>query len=106
MSNNDNDNQGLITGLALGLLTGAALTLLYAPKSGRELRKELDATLRRKQKDLPKDFNNLLEDISDLYYRSSEFFSALTREQTNRLKNAVNEAQKVITEQTNKIDKS
>lgn len=41
MASENNSGKGLLVGLLAGGVIGAAIALLYAPKSGRELRKEI-----------------------------------------------------------------
>jgi gas vesicle protein len=41
MSTNNSSGKGLLIGLLAGGIVGAAIALLYAPKSGRELRKDI-----------------------------------------------------------------
>ncbi len=98
MSNRDKGSgDALLAGLLFGLISGAIFALLYTPKSGRELREDLKA----KTEDLPTEVNNLLNDIRELYDKSCNVLTSLSKEQYGKLKDALGETQKVIKNKLN-----
>ncbi len=75
----------LKNGLFLGLLFGIASALLYAPKTGKELREELKG----KVDNVPHNFFNLLESIIDLAVSVLDFAKVAFQEQKERFSHAV-----------------
>ena len=71
-------------GLFLGLLIGVASALLYAPKTGKELREEL----KEKVEAVPQNFFNLLESLIDLTVSVLDFAKAAFKEQSFRFSKA------------------
>ncbi|HUI55945.1 MAG TPA: YtxH domain-containing protein [Bryobacteraceae bacterium] len=63
-----------ITFLFIGLGIGALAALLFAPKSGRQMRK----LLRRKYEDAREQADDLIERGTDLFERGSEFAHTAT----------------------------
>jgi len=63
-----------ITFLFIGLGIGALAALLFAPKSGRQMRK----LLRRKYEDAREQADDLIERGSELFERGSEFAHTAT----------------------------
>ena len=72
-------------GLLLGLVIGVASALLYAPKTGKELRSEL----KEKAKSVPYHFLNLLESLVDLAVSILDFARVAFEEQSDRFSKAV-----------------
>ncbi len=100
MSNKDSNKDSVLAGILFGLVSGAIFTLLYTPKTGKELREDLKA----KANDLPHEVNNLLGDIKDLYNRTSEVFGSLSKEQYEKLKVALAETKKTVKDKMNNIN--
>lgn len=81
MKNNNGSSKGILAGLLIGTAVGGVLALLYAPKSGRELRsdiavktgealdsaktgaEELYTAAKEKGETLLKDVNSLLDNV-------------------------------------------
>lgn len=94
MSNRKEDGGALLAGMALGLISGAIIMLLYAPKNGRELREDL----KEKANEIPLEFTNLLHDLKGFYAKSVDLLTTLAKEQCGKVKEAVDETGKVIKE--------
>lgn len=75
----------LKSGLFLGLLIGFVSAILYAPKTGKEVRDEL----KDKINNIPYHFFNLLESIVDLTVSVLDFAKVAFREQQDKLSKAV-----------------
>lgn len=88
----DKNGNSVWSGLFWGLIAGAAFTLLSTPKTGKELRDNLKS----KVDELPDEVDKLLSDIKDLYNKSSERVIDLGKEQCDKLKEALSEAEKAI----------
>ncbi len=73
-------------GLFLGLILGVASALLYAPKSGKELREDL----KDKISDVPHHFFNLLESLVDLIVSVLDFAKSAFSEQSEKFSDAIN----------------
>ena len=74
-----------LVGLAIGVLGGAALALLTAPKSGSDMR----GAIRQSATDLPERASELVDDSLDLYASALNYCQLVVEEQTVRLKRAV-----------------
>ncbi len=74
-----------LVGLVIGVLGGAALALLTAPKPGKEIRGVLQETA----KTVPDRFNEIVDDSLDLYASTLNYLQLVIEEQTMRLKRAV-----------------
>jgi gas vesicle protein len=106
-----NDDYRKIAGaFLLGGLAGAAVALLYAPKSGRETRKDLAKTARR----IKKETVNLVEDavdsindfagdvrdrVTDIVERGRDLSDSAKKEIVKNLENG----QKIIEKQRKRI---
>jgi gas vesicle protein len=90
------DNNNMVKGLVIGLLAGSAigalLALLYAPKSGKELRSDIKA----KAEDLVEDAEGYVQSareksgqiISEAKRRSEELITDAKRKATSLLEDA------------------
>lgn len=74
-----------LAGLVVGVLGGAAVALLTAPKPGAEMRVQLKDTART----IPDRVNELVDDSLDLYASALNYLQLVVEEQTMRLKRAV-----------------
>ena len=74
----------LKNGLFLGLLIGAISALLYAPKTGKELREELKG----KVDAVPNSFFNFLESLIDLAISVLDFAKSAFKEQSYKFSKA------------------
>jgi gas vesicle protein len=85
--NDDNSDASAfwLVGLCLGAAGGVALALLTAPKSGTEMRDDIQ----EQAKSVPGRVNNLLDDSLDLYASALNYCQLLMEEQTIRVKRAV-----------------
>lgn len=103
------ENNGFGKGLLIGLITGAAIgsviALLYAPKSGKELRGDI----RRKGEDLLEDAENLFEKAKD---KASQIINdgkkkseKLVSDAKVRVDQLLDEAEKILSEAKDKTDK-
>src|ERR1700722_16136553 len=83
---NDSDTSAAwLVGLCLGAAGGIALALLTAPKSGSELREDIQ----EQAKSVPGREKNLLDDSLDLYASALNYCQLMMEEQTIRVKRAV-----------------
>jgi gas vesicle protein len=85
-----NDNSGSATaswlfGLILGVVGGATLAFLTAPKSGSEFRSALQKTA----KDVPDRLREIIDDSLDLYASALNYGQLVIEEQTSSIKRAV-----------------
>lgn len=99
MSNNNNGNP-LLTGILLGIITGVVTAMLYTPKPGKEIRDNLQDKI----DELPEEANKFLGEIKDLYNKSVELLIGASKEQCNRLSEALTEAEKTVKSKMGKID--
>lgn len=72
-------------GLLLGVVGGATLAFLTAPKSGTEIRR----VIKRTTKDVPEVIGEFVDDSLDLYASALNYCQLLMEEQTNRIRRAV-----------------
>ncbi|MBX9571628.1 MAG: YtxH domain-containing protein [Candidatus Obscuribacterales bacterium] len=89
LSNRESDSGfGLgswLIGLFIGALGGATVALLTAPKSGKELRGDLQEGARA----LPEKVSELMDDTLDLYASGVNYAQLAVEEQSMRVKRAV-----------------
>jgi gas vesicle protein len=97
MSNNKSGGDALLKGLLIGVISGAIFTLLYTPKTGKEVREDLKV----KTDELPVELNGLLADLKDFYSKSLELLTSLSQEQYTKVKGALNETKKVVKDKLN-----
>jgi gas vesicle protein len=86
-SDNDRDDSGFgfstwFFGLLLGIVGGASLAVLFAPKSGTEIR----GHIKDSAKDLPDRMSELVDDSLDLYASGVNYLQLVMEEQTMRLR--------------------
>jgi gas vesicle protein len=74
-----------LVGFTVGILGGATFALLTAPKSGSEVRGELQKTAG----DVPNRLTEILDDSLDLYASAINYFQLVVEEQAQRLTKAV-----------------
>lgn len=74
-----------IVGLLFGLLGGASLAILFAPRSGTEIR----GKIRETAQDLPDRVSELVDDSLDLYASGVNYLQLVMEEQTMRVRRAV-----------------
>ncbi len=74
----------LKNGLLFGLLIGAVAALLYAPKTGEELREEL----KEKVDAVPNNFFTFLESVIDLTISVLDFARSAFKEQSSKFSKA------------------
>lgn len=74
-----------LIGLIVGLLGGATLAILTAPKSGNEVR----GNLRKTAREMPEKVGEIVDDSLDLYASALNYCQLLVEEQTSRMKRAV-----------------
>lgn len=72
-------------GLLIGVVGGATLAFLTAPKSGTEIRR----VIKRTTKDVPEVIGEFVDDSLDLYASALNYCQLLMEEQTNRIRRAV-----------------
>ena len=87
----------LLAGLLFGLVSGVIFTLLYTPKTGREVREDLKS----RANGLPREMDNLLLDIKDLYNRTSDIFKTMSKEQCAKFTDAIQETRQTIKNKLN-----
>jgi gas vesicle protein len=72
-------------GLFVGILGGAAIALLTAPKSGQEVR----SVLKKTASGVPDKLSEIVDDSLDLYASALNYCQLLVEDQTARIKRAV-----------------
>jgi gas vesicle protein len=72
-------------GLIFGILGGATLALLTAPKSGSEMR----GTIKRTAKDIPYRLRDIIDQTLDLYATALNYCQSVIEDQTVGIKRAV-----------------
>ena len=88
-------------GLFLGLIIGVASALLYAPKTGKEIRAEL----KDKLNNVPYHFFNLLESLIDLTVSVLDFAKVAFHEQQEKLSRAFVSGINASKEKTDELKK-
>ena len=88
-------------GLLLGLLIGVASALLYAPKTGKELREEL----KEKVEAVPHNFFNFLESLIDLTLSVLDFAKTAFKEQSVRFSKAFESGVSAAKEKSDELKK-
>lgn len=91
----------LKSGLLIGVLVGIASALLYAPKSGKELREEL----KDKLNSVPYHFFNLLESLVDLTVSILDFAKEAFQEQSEKLSKAISSGISAAKEKSDELKK-
>lgn len=91
----------LKNGLLIGLIIGIGAALLYAPKSGKEVRKEVQDKLNN----IPQHFFGLLESIIDLSVSVLDFARESFKEQKERLSNAMSKGLDAAKDKTEEFRK-
>jgi gas vesicle protein len=84
-SGDGNGTGSWLLGLIVGVLGGATIALLTAPKSGSEVRSVIQQTAR----DVPSRFGEIIDDSLDLYASALNYCQLVIEEQTLRIKRAV-----------------
>ena len=74
-----------LLGLTLGALGGVTIAILYAPKSGSQMRDEL----KESAKELPERLTELVDDSLDLYAMAVNKLQLVIEEQGMRIKKTV-----------------
>ena len=86
MSHNNNDKmKGFLTGFIAGGIVGGILALLYAPMSGKKLRRRIGQTK-----------DELVEDVSEYYEAGKEKAGEIIKEGKKKAETIVNEAKKIV----------
>ncbi len=88
-------------GLFLGLIVGVASALLYAPKTGKEIREELKGKL----ENVPYHFFNLLESLVDLAVSVLDFAKVAFHGQQDKLSQAFRSGINAAREKTDELKK-
>ncbi len=88
-------------GLFLGLLIGVVAALLYAPKTGKELREELKG----KVEAVPNKFFDFLESLIDLTMSVLDFAKAAFKEQSYRFSRAFESGVNAAKEKSDELKK-
>jgi gas vesicle protein len=92
MSYDKEEGSGMLLGLAVGLVTGAALTMIYTPRTGSELRDDI----RKRGEKLPSELEATLGEVQDLYAKLSNLLRDTATQQTGRLREFTEQAQQEI----------
>jgi gas vesicle protein len=92
MSDQDNKGNPLFLGVILGIVAGVASAMLYTPKKGSEVRDELKSKLN----EVPSEVDKLLKDIRELYHKSVELVIGASKEQCNKLSDALGDAENAV----------
>ena len=101
--NNDGMAKGLIVGFIAGSIVGAALALLYAPKSGRELRRDIkDKTnelVDKGEEYLAKAKTKATEIVSEAKKKSDSLITDARKQASNLM----GEAERIVSDARNKM---
>ena len=84
MDNNEKFGM-LVVGIFLGGLIGSAIALLYAPTSGKKLRKKIVDKA-----------DNLIDDAHELYDSSKEKAEELVKEGKKKAADLIHDAKKIV----------
>ena len=105
MDENNGFGKGLLIGLSTGAAIGSVLALLYAPKSGKELRSDI----RQKGEGILDDAENLFEKAKD---KASQIINdgkkkseKLVSDAKVKVDQLLNEAEKILSDAKEKSDK-
>ncbi|MDP2037548.1 MAG: YtxH domain-containing protein [Ignavibacteria bacterium] len=102
-----NEDNGMGKGLLIGFLTGAAvgsiIALLYAPKSGKELRSDIKNKSQEFMDDAEGYLSNAKEKASQLINEGKKKSERLVEERKENVESILYEAEKILVEA---IDKS
>jgi gas vesicle protein len=97
-----NDENGMGKGLLVGFLTGAAvgsiIALLFAPKSGRELREEIKSKSQEFIDDADKYIANAKDKASDLINEGKRKSEKLVTETKEKVETLLGEAERILTD--------
>jgi gas vesicle protein len=74
-----------LIGILLGVAGGATIAILFAPRSGNEIRGKIAETAQ----DLPDRVSELVDDSLDLYASGVNYLQLVMEEQTMRVRRAV-----------------
>ena len=88
-------------GLLFGLIVGAVSAILYAPKSGKEIRNEV----KEKINVVPKHFFNLMESLVDLTASVLDFAKEAFSEQSDKFSRSVSKGVNAAREKTEELRK-
>ena len=105
-------NKNLFKGIIAGLAIGGALGVLFAPKSGKQTRQDLQKAYRATSKDIARRINDL-EDISQSKYdqivdavvNEYQKLDPITQEQIETLKATLQEKWNEVAEAQSKVTK-
>ena len=97
-----NDENGMGKGLLVGFLTGAAvgsiIALLFAPKSGRELREDIKSKSQEFIDDADKYIANAKDKASDLINEGKRKSEKLVTETKEKVETLLGEAERILTD--------
>jgi gas vesicle protein len=97
-----NDENGRGKGLLVGFLTGAAvgsiIALLFAPKSGRELREDIKSKSQEFIDDADKYIANAKDKASDLINEGKKKSERLVTETKEKVETLLSEAERILTD--------
>jgi gas vesicle protein len=97
-----NDENGMGKGLLVGFLTGAAvgsiIALLFAPKSGRELREDIKSKSQEFIDDADKYIANAKDKASDLINEGKRKSERLVTETKEKVETLLGEAERILTD--------
>lgn len=88
-------------GLLLGLIIGVGAAILYAPKSGKEIRNDVHDKLNV----VPKNFFTLLESLVDLSVSVLDFAKEALQEQSDKFSDVFSRGLDVAKDKTDELKK-
>lgn len=101
-----NDNNGMTKGVFIGLITGAAvgsiITLLFAPESGNELRKDIKTKSQGFVGDIDQYILKGKDKISQLLLDSKKESVKMVEETKVKIDTLLNEAERLLNDAKNK----
>lgn len=110
---NDYHGSGFLTGMLLGVGVGAAAALLFAPKSGEEMRgaiRERGLELKSRAEDVGEEGRQRAEELGDQARNQVERVQARTRlvidEQSGRFQKAIGKAKETYEDKREELTES
>ncbi|MHC1736603.1 MAG: YtxH domain-containing protein [Ignavibacteriaceae bacterium] len=102
MSRENNLSKGLLIGFLTGGIVGAAIALLYAPKSGKELRQDIKVKADELRDDAEKYIDSAKDKAVDLYNEGKKKSEKLVADAKVKADELIKDAEKVYSDAKHK----